>query len=196
MRPGLFGLPGIWVSASFVTPLFSTGVALATLAGGLQAEIVAAGIHRSKIENVKPDCCPGGYRNIFAGARRCGERVHGPTKEREFGFGEASEPVDPERRRTLSANPVSGPTGIPLMPDIQLAELVAEAETAEQKIAVTTTASRTNPYNSTARPQACPVGGQLIYGCGYGPFMGDDLRVILYVILRAIYMHHTYALAR
>jgi hypothetical protein len=91
-------------SAAFVDPQFSAGVALATSAGGVRAKIVAVVIRRPKIETAALERCARAYRNFFEEIRMGVERLHGRTKNREFGFGPASGPVDPDHGRTPSAN--------------------------------------------------------------------------------------------
>jgi hypothetical protein len=95
MRPGLFGVQAIGgVGGSAVL----RGVALATLAGGVRAKIVAAVIRRPKIETAAPAHCARAYRNSFQETRKFVERFHDRTMDREFRFGPASEPVDPDPR--------------------------------------------------------------------------------------------------
>jgi flavin-dependent dehydrogenase len=122
-----------WVSvgdsAAFVDPLFSTGVALATLAGSVLSKIVDQILSHPAIEQEALKRYAAAYRAFFDEIRIFVERFYDRTKHKEFYYGLAQELVDPERKNEPSKDFVtliSGLSGKHPMFHIKLEDLMAE----------------------------------------------------------------------
>jgi flavin-dependent dehydrogenase len=117
-------------SAAFVDPLFSTGVALATLAGSTLAKILDRVIDHPRIEEKALDRYATAYSGFFDEIRAFVERFYDQTKYKEFYYSLAQELVDPERRNEPSADFVtliSGLSGRHPLFHINLDDLIADA---------------------------------------------------------------------
>ncbi|PVE10271.1 NAD(P)/FAD-dependent oxidoreductase [Streptomyces scopuliridis] len=116
-------------SAAFVDPLFSTGVALATLAGSTLSKIVDKIIQHPEIEEQALKRYVTAYRGFFDEIRTFVERFYDRTKYKEFYHSLAQEMVDPDRERTPSANFVqliSGLSGKHPMLTLTIDDLIDE----------------------------------------------------------------------
>ncbi|WP_306323281.1 MULTISPECIES: NAD(P)/FAD-dependent oxidoreductase [unclassified Streptomyces] len=118
-------------SAAFVDPLFSTGVALATLAGSVLSKIVHQVLEHPEIEEQALKRYATAYRGFFDEIRAFVERFYDRTKYKEFYYSLAQEMVDPDKEREPSADFVqliSGLSGKHPMLNITLDDLVASAD--------------------------------------------------------------------
>ncbi|MGW2116507.1 NAD(P)/FAD-dependent oxidoreductase [Streptomyces zhihengii] len=116
-------------SAAFVDPLFSTGVALATLAGSTLAKIVDQIIQHPEIEEQALKRYVTAYRAFFDEIRVFVERFYDRSKYKEFYHSLATEMVDPDRERTPSSNFVqliSGLSGKHPMLTLQIDDLIGQ----------------------------------------------------------------------
>jgi flavin-dependent dehydrogenase len=119
-------------SAAFVDPLFSTGVALATLAGSTLAKILDRIIEHPAIEEKALDRYATAYSGFFDEIRAFVERFYDQTKYKEFYYSLAQELVDPERKHEPSADFVtliSGLSGRHPLFHIDLDDLIADTMT-------------------------------------------------------------------
>ncbi|MFE6159093.1 NAD(P)/FAD-dependent oxidoreductase [Streptomyces sp. NPDC056486] len=117
-------------TAAFVDPLFSTGVALATLAGSVLAKIVDQVIKHPEIEEKALDRYATAYSGFFDEIREFVERFYDRTKYKEFYFSLAQEMIDPEKKDEPSADFVkliSGLSGTHAMFNITLDDLVPDS---------------------------------------------------------------------
>jgi flavin-dependent dehydrogenase len=118
-------------SAAFVDPLFSTGVALATLAGSVLSKIVHQIIEHPEIEEQALKRYATAYRAFFDEIRTFVERFYDRTKYKEFYYSLAQEMVDPDKEREPSADFVqliSGLSGKHPMLNLQLDDLIQGAD--------------------------------------------------------------------
>lgn len=116
-------------SAAFVDPLFSTGVALACLAGSTLAKIVDQIIQHPEIEEKALDRYATAYSAFFDEIREFVERFYDRTKYKEFYFGLAQEMIDPEHERKPAEDFVtliSGLSGKHPMFHINLDDLISD----------------------------------------------------------------------
>jgi len=116
-------------AAAFVDPLFSTGVALATLAGSTLARIIDQILAHPAIEEKALDRYAAAYRSFFDEIRTFVERFSDRTKSKEFYYSIAQEMVDPEKLKEPSAafvTLISGLSGKHPMLNIDLSDLVAD----------------------------------------------------------------------
>ena len=116
-------------AAAFVDPLFSTGVALATLAGSTLAKIIDQILAHPAIEEKALDRYAAAYRAFFDEIRTFVERFSDRTKSKEFYYSIAQEMVDPEKLKEPSAafvTLISGLSGKHPMLNIDLSDLVAD----------------------------------------------------------------------
>ncbi|MBM0231396.1 tryptophan 7-halogenase [Micromonospora sp. STR1_7] len=90
-------------TAAFVDPLFSTGVALATLAGSVLSKIIDEILRRPEIETEALARYGAAYRAFFDEIRIFVERFYDRSRYKEFYFSLAQELVDPEHRDEPSA---------------------------------------------------------------------------------------------
>ncbi|MCW2863910.1 MAG: NAD(P)/FAD-dependent oxidoreductase [Actinoallomurus sp.] len=117
-------------SAAFVDPLFSTGVALATLAGSTLAKIIDKIIDHPAIEKEALGRYAENYRAFFDEIRTFVEKFYDQTKHKEFYYGLAQELVDPEKKNEPSADFVtliSGLSGRHPMFHINLDDLIEKS---------------------------------------------------------------------
>ncbi|MGX1881814.1 NAD(P)/FAD-dependent oxidoreductase [Streptomyces sp. NPDC055287] len=117
-------------SAAFVDPLFSTGVALATLAGSVLSKIVDQIIKHPEIEEKALDRYATAYSGFFDEIRMFVERFYDRTKYKEFYYSLAQEMIDPDKEREPSADFVkliSGLSGQHPMFQINLDDLIPGA---------------------------------------------------------------------
>ncbi|MFE0809337.1 NAD(P)/FAD-dependent oxidoreductase [Streptomyces sp. NPDC058794] len=117
-------------SAAFVDPLFSTGVALATLAGSTLTRIVDQILKHPHIEEKALDRYATAYRSFFDEIREFVERFYDRTKYKEFYYSLAQEMVDPEKKNDPSVDFVtliSGLSGKHPMFQITLDDLIGDA---------------------------------------------------------------------
>ncbi|MFG2910098.1 NAD(P)/FAD-dependent oxidoreductase [Kitasatospora sp. NPDC048286] len=122
-------------SAAFVDPLFSTGVALATLAGSTLTRIIDQVIQHPEIESQALKRYATAYSDFFDEIRTFVERFYDRTKYKEFYFSLAQEMIDPERKNEPSADFVtliSGLSGKHPMFNITLDDLIADASAAAE----------------------------------------------------------------
>ncbi|MGI5519996.1 NAD(P)/FAD-dependent oxidoreductase [Micromonospora sp. CA-259024] len=93
--------PG-WVlvgdAAAFVDPLFSTGVALATLAGSALSKILDAVLEHPEIEEAALTRYADAYRSFFDEIRTFVGKFYDRTKVKEFYWDQAQTIVDPSRQ--------------------------------------------------------------------------------------------------
>ncbi|MET8661709.1 NAD(P)/FAD-dependent oxidoreductase [Streptomyces griseus] len=116
-------------SAAFVDPLFSTGVALATLAGSTLSGIVDQILKHPEIEEKALDRYSTAYRSFFDEIRVFVERFYDKTKYKEFYFSLAQEMVDPEKKNEPSVDFVtliSGLSGKHPMLNLNIDDLVGD----------------------------------------------------------------------
>lgn len=85
-------------AAAFVDPLFSTGVALATLAGSALSKIVNAILDHPQIEKAALDRYATAYRQFFDEIRTFVGKFYDRTKVKEFYWEQAQTIVDPTRK--------------------------------------------------------------------------------------------------
>ncbi|AQS66327.1 NAD(P)/FAD-dependent oxidoreductase [Streptomyces pactum] len=114
-------------AAAFVDPLFSTGVALATLAGSVLSQIVDKIIEYPEIEEKALDRYATAYSGFFDEIREFVERFYDRTKYKEFYYSLAQEMIDPEKEKEPSADFVtliSGLSGRHPMFNISLDDLI------------------------------------------------------------------------
>lgn len=117
-------------AAAFVDPLFSTGVALATLAGSTLARIVDQILAHPAIEEPALARYADAYRGFFDEIRTFVERFSDRTQSKEFYHRVAQEMVDPEQLKEPSeafVTLISGLSGNHPMLNIDLTDLVADA---------------------------------------------------------------------
>ncbi|MGA5704462.1 NAD(P)/FAD-dependent oxidoreductase [Peterkaempfera bronchialis] len=117
-------------SAAFVDPLFSTGVALATLAGSVLSKIIDQVMVHPGIEQEALTRYATAYRGFFDEIRSFVERFYDRTKYKEFYYSLAQEMVDPEHEREPSGDFVqliSGLSGKHPMLNLHLDDLIADA---------------------------------------------------------------------
>lgn len=86
-------------AAAFVDPLFSTGVALATLAGSALSKVVEEILQHPEIEERALERYAVAYRAFFDEIRTFVEKFYDRTKHKEFYWEQAQTIVDPERVR-------------------------------------------------------------------------------------------------
>ncbi|MDJ0463788.1 NAD(P)/FAD-dependent oxidoreductase [Streptomyces sp. H27-C3] len=116
-------------SAAFVDPLFSTGVALATLAGSTLAQIVDQIIKHPEIETKALDRYATAYSTFFDEIREFVERFYDRTKYKEFYHSLAQEMIDPEHEQKPAddfVTLISGLSGNHPMFHINLDDLIAD----------------------------------------------------------------------
>lgn len=121
-------------SAAFVDPLFSTGVALATLAGSTLAKVVHEILEHPAIEEKALDRYATAYRAFFDEIRVFVERFYDKTRYKEFYYSLAQELVDPDKQNEPSADFVtliSGLSGRHPLLNLTMADLVADVSEPE-----------------------------------------------------------------
>ncbi|MEV8307259.1 NAD(P)/FAD-dependent oxidoreductase [Streptomyces flavidovirens] len=121
-------------SAAFVDPLFSTGVALASLAGSTLAQIVDQIIKHPEIETKALDRYATAYSGFFDEIREFVERFYDRTKYKEFYHSLAQEMIDPEHERKPAddfVTLISGLSGNHPMFHIGVEDLIADVSQPE-----------------------------------------------------------------
>jgi flavin-dependent dehydrogenase len=116
-------------AAAFVDPLFSTGVALATLAGSTLARILDMILRHPEIEEKALDRYATSYRGFFNEIRAFVERFYDRTRYKEYYYDLAQDIVDPEKLKAPSEDFVrliSGMSGRHPMFNIRLDDLVSD----------------------------------------------------------------------
>ncbi|QFG24777.1 NAD(P)/FAD-dependent oxidoreductase [Actinomadura sp. WMMB 499] len=91
-------------SAAFVDPLFSTGVALATLAASTLSKVIDKVLDHPEIEKEALKRYATAYSGFFDEIRTFVERFYDRTKYKEFYYSLAQEMVDPEKKNEPSAD--------------------------------------------------------------------------------------------
>ncbi|MEU5987414.1 NAD(P)/FAD-dependent oxidoreductase [Spirillospora sp. NPDC047418] len=99
-------------SAAFVDPLFSTGVALATLAASVLSKIIDKVLDNPAIEQEAMKRYAEAYKNFFDEIRTFVERFYDRTRHKEFYYGLAQELVDPEKKNEPSQDFVTLISGL------------------------------------------------------------------------------------
>lgn len=118
-------------SAAFVDPLFSTGVALATLAGSTLSKIIGQVLEHPEIEEAALGRYATAYHSFFDEIREFVERFYDRTKYKEFYYSLAQELVDPEGKNDPSVDFVtliSGLSGKHALFHITLDDLILDAQ--------------------------------------------------------------------
>ncbi|MFZ3473462.1 NAD(P)/FAD-dependent oxidoreductase [Streptomyces sp. 4.24] len=121
-------------SAAFVDPLFSTGVALASLAGSTLAQILDQIIKHPEIEHKALDRYATAYSGFFDEIREFVERFYDRTKYKEFYHSLAQEMIDPEHERKPAddfVTLISGLSGNHPMFHIGVEDLIADVSQPE-----------------------------------------------------------------
>ncbi|WP_329241815.1 FAD-dependent oxidoreductase [Actinoallomurus sp. NBC_01490] len=99
-------------SAAFVDPLFSTGVALATLAASVLAKVIHKILDHPAIEQEALRRYSDAYKSFFDEIRTFVERFYDRTRHKEFYYGLAQELVDPEKKNEPSKDFVTLISGL------------------------------------------------------------------------------------
>jgi flavin-dependent dehydrogenase len=99
-------------AAAFVDPLFSTGVALATLAGMALSGIVDAILDHPEIEAAALDRYATAYLAFFSEIREFVGKFYDRSKQKEFYWEQAQSIVDPKRERDPRADFVALVSGL------------------------------------------------------------------------------------
>jgi flavin-dependent dehydrogenase len=99
-------------SAAFVDPLFSTGVALATLAGSALSGIVDAILDHPEIEEKALERYATAYLAFFNEIRTFVGKFYDRSKQKEFYWEQAQTIVDPKRERDPRADFVTLVSGL------------------------------------------------------------------------------------
>lgn len=118
-------------AAAFVDPLFSTGVALATLAASALSGVLDAVLDNPNIEEAALDRYAVAYRAFFDEIRTFVGKFYDRTKHKEFYWDQAQTIVDPKRERDPRADFVtliSGLSGRHPLFHIGVDDLIAAAE--------------------------------------------------------------------
>ncbi|MFJ8276361.1 NAD(P)/FAD-dependent oxidoreductase [Streptomyces griseoviridis] len=118
-------------TAAFVDPLFSTGVALACMAGSTLAKIVDQIIKHPEIEAKALDRYATAYSGFFDEIREFVERFYDQTKYKEFYHSLAQEMIDPEHERKPAddfVTLISGLSGNHPLFQITLDDLISDQE--------------------------------------------------------------------
>ena len=113
-------------AAAFVDPLFSTGVALATLAGSALSKVVHHVLLHPEIEEKALDRYATNYRAFFDEIRTFVERFYDRTRYKEYYYDLAQDIVDPEHLHAPSTDFVtliSGLSGRHPLLNIDLSDL-------------------------------------------------------------------------
>jgi flavin-dependent dehydrogenase len=115
-------------AAAFIDPLFSTGVALATLAGSALSKILDVIIDHPEIEEQALNRYATSYRAFFQEIRLFVEKFYDRSKYKEFYWDQAQTIIDPARRREPRKDfvtLVSGMSGRHPLFNIQTDDLIA-----------------------------------------------------------------------
>lgn len=117
-------------AAAFVDPLFSTGVALATMAGSALSKIVDTIIEHPEIEEKALDRYATAYQDFFSDIRVFVEHFYDRSKTKGFYFNLAQEITDPEKKNDAQVDfvkLVSGLTGNHQLFNLTFDDLIADA---------------------------------------------------------------------
>ncbi len=116
-------------AAAFVDPLFSTGVALATIAASSLSKIVEKILQHPEIEEKALDRYSTAYRDFFNDIRIFVEKFYDRSKTKGFYFNLAQELTDPGKENEASVDFVkliSGLTGQRRLFDIEFDDLITD----------------------------------------------------------------------
>ncbi len=117
-------------AAAFVDPLFSTGVALATMAGSALSKIVDTIIEHPEIEEKALDRYATAYQDFFSDIRVFVEHFYDRSKTKGFYFNLAQEITDPDKKNDAQVDfvkLVSGLTGNHQLFNLTFDDLIADA---------------------------------------------------------------------
>ncbi|MFB7510971.1 NAD(P)/FAD-dependent oxidoreductase [Streptomyces broussonetiae] len=117
-------------AAAFVDPLFSTGVALATMAGSSLSKVVDQIIEHPEIEEKALDRYASAYQDFFNDIRIFVEQFYDRSKTKGFYFNLAQEITDPDKKNDAQVDfvkLVSGLTGNHALFSLNFDDLVADA---------------------------------------------------------------------
>ncbi|WP_329240879.1 FAD-dependent oxidoreductase [Streptomyces sp. NBC_01478] len=120
-------------AAAFVDPLFSTGVALATMAGSTLSKIVDTILEHPEIEEKALDRYATAYRDFFGDIRYFVEQFYDRSKSKGFYWSLAQEITDPGRENANEVDFVkliSGLSGKHALFNLEFDDLIADAEAA------------------------------------------------------------------
>ena len=117
-------------AAAFVDPLFSTGVALATMAGSTLSKIVDTILEHPEIEEKALDRYAAAYRDFFGDIRYFVEQFYDRSKTKGFYWSLAQEITDPGRENANEVDFVkliSGLSGKHALFNLEFDDLIADA---------------------------------------------------------------------
>ncbi|MFD4879594.1 NAD(P)/FAD-dependent oxidoreductase [Streptomyces sp. NPDC058420] len=117
-------------AAAFVDPLFSTGVALATMAGSTLSKIVDTILEHPEIEEKALDRYATAYRDFFGDIRYFVEQFYDRSKSKGFYWSLAQEITDPGRENANEVDFVkliSGLSGKHALFNLEFDDLIADA---------------------------------------------------------------------
>jgi flavin-dependent dehydrogenase len=117
-------------AAAFVDPLFSTGVALATMAGSTLSKIVDTILEHPEIEEKALDRYATAYRDFFGDIRYFVEQFYDRSKSKGFYWSLAQEITDPGRENANEVDVVkliSGLSGKHALFNLEFDDLIADA---------------------------------------------------------------------
>ncbi|WEP01014.1 NAD(P)/FAD-dependent oxidoreductase (plasmid) [Streptomyces sp. FXJ1.172] len=117
-------------AAAFVDPLFSTGVALATMAASSLAKVVDRIVEHPEIEEKALDRYASAYQDFFNDIRVFVEQFYDRSKTKGFYFNLAQEITDPEKKNDAQVDfvkLVSGLTGNHALFSLNFDDLIADA---------------------------------------------------------------------
>ncbi|MFF1300391.1 MULTISPECIES: NAD(P)/FAD-dependent oxidoreductase [unclassified Streptomyces] len=116
-------------AAAFVDPLFSTGVALATMAGSALSKVVDQIVEHPQIEEKALDRYATAYSDFFNDIRIFVEQFYDRSKTKGFYFNLAQELTDPDKQNDAQVDfvkLVSGLTGNHALFNLNFDDLVAD----------------------------------------------------------------------
>ncbi|MET9258069.1 NAD(P)/FAD-dependent oxidoreductase [Streptomyces sp. NPDC048182] len=117
-------------AAAFVDPLFSTGVALATMAGSALSKVLDVVVEHPQIEEKALDRYAGAYQDFFNDIRTFVEHFYDRSKTKGFYFNLAQELTDPDKKNDAKVDfvkLVSGLTGDHTLFNLDFADLIGDA---------------------------------------------------------------------
>ncbi|WP_329374983.1 NAD(P)/FAD-dependent oxidoreductase [Streptomyces sp. NBC_01483] len=117
-------------AAAFVDPLFSTGVALATMAGSTLSKIVDKIIEHPEIEEKALDRYASAYRDFFGDIRYFVEQFYDRSKTKGFYWSLAKDITDPDGNNDNEVDFVkliSGLSGKHALFNLDFSDLIADA---------------------------------------------------------------------
>ncbi|MDT7847432.1 NAD(P)/FAD-dependent oxidoreductase [Streptomyces justiciae] len=116
-------------AAAFVDPLFSTGVALATMAGSTLSKIVDKILQHPEIEEKALDRYAAAYRDFFGDIRYFVEQFYDRSKTKGFYWSMAQEITDPDKENADEVDFVkliSGLSGKHRLFNLEFDDLIAD----------------------------------------------------------------------